>query len=80
MLFNLLSFVLTPSYFFYKKKTTVCAIVIAYVGRFDPQFVEFRDFKVRFSVLSFVLLVFKFVTSLLFVHRLWSSLVLYQKC
>ena len=32
------------------KKTTACSIVVAYVARFNPQFNEFRAFKVPFPL------------------------------
>ena len=37
--------------FFYCLKTTVFSIVIAYLGRFSPQFTEFRAFKVLFYLI-----------------------------
>ena len=44
------------------KKTTACSIVVAYVGRYNPQFIDFRVFKVLFRlVLKFVLQVFLFL-------------------
>ena len=36
------------AYYVKFKKTTVCSIVIAYIGGLDPQFVNFRLFKLLF--------------------------------
>ena len=50
MLNVIIFFLLSLSYhrFFYKKKTTASSIVVAYLGRFNSQFNEFRAFKVLF--------------------------------